>query len=118
MVAVLEVMKGEYEVARHERMVDIDVCFECAAQACSHPRGAHRAWRRHAASGAGLGEASRCRVRSLGADVLSVRRGQWLDPIRRRLISALVDSRVLVGPGAGALWLQDLDGVMSALRGL
>ncbi|WP_331722414.1 hypothetical protein [Streptomyces anulatus] len=35
MVAAFEALKGAYEVARRERSVDVDVYFECAAQACS-----------------------------------------------------------------------------------
>ncbi|QPM27849.1 hypothetical protein I3J19_28040 (plasmid) [Streptomyces clavuligerus] len=34
-VAAFEAMKGAYEVARRESSVDVDVYFECAAQACS-----------------------------------------------------------------------------------
>ncbi|MEU2026147.1 hypothetical protein ABZ565_28930 [Streptomyces sp. NPDC016469] len=34
-VAAFEALKGAYEVARRGRRVDIDVYFECAAQACS-----------------------------------------------------------------------------------
>ncbi|MFI2318501.1 hypothetical protein AMK17_32480 [Streptomyces sp. CB00072] len=35
MVAAFEALKGAYEVARRERSVDVDMYFECAAQACS-----------------------------------------------------------------------------------
>ncbi|MFJ7416952.1 hypothetical protein ACIQWZ_40125 [Streptomyces sp. NPDC098077] len=35
MAAAFKAMKGAYEVARRERSVDVDVYFECAAQACS-----------------------------------------------------------------------------------
>ncbi|WP_331761974.1 hypothetical protein [Streptomyces anulatus] len=34
-VAAFEALKGAYEVARRERSVDVDMYFECAAQACS-----------------------------------------------------------------------------------
>jgi hypothetical protein len=39
-VAAFEAMKGAYEVARRERSVDVDVYFDCAAQACSLLSGA------------------------------------------------------------------------------
>ncbi|MER5418031.1 hypothetical protein [Streptomyces virginiae] len=35
MVSAFEALKGASEVARRERSVDVDVYFECAAQACS-----------------------------------------------------------------------------------
>ncbi|CAL9668568.1 hypothetical protein [Streptomyces sp. enrichment culture] len=38
-VAAFEAMKGAYEVARREDSVDVDVYFECAAQACSRMGG-------------------------------------------------------------------------------
>ncbi|MFJ4903723.1 hypothetical protein [Streptomyces sp. NPDC088727] len=41
-VAAFEAMKGAYEVARRERSVDVDVYFECAAQACSRLGDARR----------------------------------------------------------------------------
>ncbi|MFD6478900.1 hypothetical protein ACFWEH_35895 [Streptomyces anulatus] len=34
-VAAFEALKGAYEVARRKRSVDVDMYFECAAQACS-----------------------------------------------------------------------------------
>ncbi|MFJ5115864.1 hypothetical protein ACIQAD_35065 [Streptomyces sp. NPDC088551] len=39
-VAAFEAMRGAYEVARRERSVDVDVCFDCAVQACSRLGGA------------------------------------------------------------------------------
>ncbi|TBO60202.1 hypothetical protein EYS09_07815 [Streptomyces kasugaensis] len=41
-VAAFEALKGGYEVARRESRVDVDVYFECAAQACSRLGGARR----------------------------------------------------------------------------
>ncbi|MFD3916727.1 hypothetical protein [Streptomyces sp. NPDC058603] len=39
-VTAFEAMRGAYEVARRERSVDVDVCFDCAVQACSRLGGA------------------------------------------------------------------------------
>ncbi|MEV4976740.1 hypothetical protein [Streptomyces scopuliridis] len=41
-VAAFEALKGAYEVARRESGVDVDVYFECAAQACSRLGDARR----------------------------------------------------------------------------
>ncbi|MFE0231513.1 hypothetical protein ACFWZS_30800 [[Kitasatospora] papulosa] len=42
-VAAFEALKAAYTVARHEASADVDVYFECAAQACSRLGAARRA---------------------------------------------------------------------------
>nr|WP_203605296.1 hypothetical protein [Streptomyces sp. SID8014] len=41
-LAAFEALKAAYAVARHEDSVDVDVYFECAAQACSRLGAARR----------------------------------------------------------------------------
>ncbi|MEU2564971.1 hypothetical protein ABZ626_37450 [Streptomyces longispororuber] len=42
-IAAFEALKAAYTVARHEDSADVDVYFECAAQACSRLGAARRA---------------------------------------------------------------------------
>lgn len=84
MIAAFETLKAAYTVARHEDSADVDVYFECAAQACSRLGAARRAPRPGAAAGAGQEEASgRCSVRST---LLPVQHpcAAWRDAAARR----------------------------------